>query len=105
MTTGHRLPRAEVEWDPHALLARAIDAGVDGDWTAAQAIAAIAQAQALLQPSVEEVVGEYESVRTETNADAVARMVKVEAILSTATRDGSRRHPAIHAALEVIRGT
>ena len=99
----HRLPRAEVEWDPKALVARAVDAGVDGDWPACQAIAALAQAMALLQPSVEEVVAEYESVRTEVSTDAQARLERIADILSNATRDGSRRHPAIYAALEVAR--
>lgn len=103
--TDHRLPRAETDWDPKALIARAVDAGVAGDWPACQAISALAQAMALLQPTVEEVLAEYQSVAEETTVEVTTRLDRAMDILSNATRDGSRRHPAIHAALEVLRGT
>ena len=89
--------------DPRDWIAAAQAHYREADLPAAQAAATIAQALTLLQPTVEEVVAEYESVRSETTSDIVARLDRVRDILQDATRDGSRRHPAIYSALEVIR--
>lgn len=92
------LPRAEVPWHPEAVLAHAIDAATHADWPAAQALAAISQAMALQQPTPEEVM----AVVNAEEVDALARLRRVEEVLETSLKRGPR-HPAIHAALEVIR--
>lgn len=82
----------------------------DGDVQRAQAWATIAQAKALLQeitgPSDEELdafVQEAIEAAGDFDQKATKKLLDVETILARATRDGSRRHPAILEALEVIR--
>lgn len=64
--------------------------------------ATMAQASALLQPDPSEVIALYQETVGEVVAEEVEKMARVRYILQTAARDGSRRHPAIHAALEVL---
>ena len=67
-------------------------------------MATIAQTAALLQPTPEEVLATYEGMTTEVDDEAAAKLEEVHAILSEAKRDGSRRHPAIIEAVNVIEG-
>lgn len=69
----------------------------------AQAMATIAQAAALLQPTPEEVLAAYEGVATEVDTEAASKLEDVRAILDEARRKGPR-HPAITAALKTIEG-
>jgi hypothetical protein len=72
----------------------------------AQAFASMATAAAMLMPTPEEVIATYEETRTEVlgevQGDLVTRLHRTKRILEDAVRDGSRRHPAIHAALEAL---
>jgi len=72
---------------------------------AAQTMATLAQAAALLQPTPEEILSLYEGMTTEVDSDAGRKLEEVLAILDETRRDGSRRHPAILAALNVIEGS
>lgn len=71
---------------------------------AAQAMATIAQAAALLQPTPEEVLAMYEGVTQEVDTESTSKLEEIHALLTEATRDGSRRHPAISAAIRIIEG-
>lgn len=68
----------------------------------ATALAQIAQAAALLQPSPEEVLAVYQETRAEVLGEEAEKAATARQILQEAARDGSRRHPAIHAALEAL---
>lgn len=68
----------------------------------ASALAAMAQAAALLQPSPEEVIAVYQETTAEVLGEEAQKAATARQILQEAARDGSRRHPAIHAALEVL---
>jgi hypothetical protein len=76
------------------------------DLARAQAYASMATAAAMLMPTPEEVIATYEETRTEVlgevQGDLVTRLHRTKRILEDAVRDGSRRHPAIHAALEAL---
>lgn len=67
-----------------------------------QAIAAIAQGAALLQPSPEEVIAVYQETSAEVLEEEAQKIATATRILQEAKHDGSRRHPAIHAALEAL---
>lgn len=68
--------------------------------------ASMATAAAMLMPTPEEVIATYEETRAEVldevQGDLVRRAHKAREILDNARRDGSRRHPAILAALEAL---
>jgi len=68
----------------------------------AQAWASMATAAAMLQPTPEEVLTIYRETHEEVLGEENQKAVRAAQILRDATTDGSRRHPAIHAALEVL---
>lgn len=68
---------------------------------AAAAMATLAQAAAILQPTPEEVLEAYEGVAVEVDEGAASKLQEVHAILDEARRKGPR-HPAISAALKVL---
>lgn len=114
MTSEMPDPRPMIEW-ARTRLDEAFTAMVEHEETAgvyhrservaaAHAMATIAQAAALLQPTPEEVLALYEGVATEVDDEAAGKLEEVHAILVEAKRDGSRRHPAIIAAVQVIEG-
>lgn len=74
----------------------------------AQAYASMATVAAMLMPTPEEVIATYEETREEVlgevQADLVTRVERAKRILGDAQRDGSRRHPALHAALAALEG-
>jgi hypothetical protein len=82
----------------------------DPEWTpglqTANVLASMATAAAMLMPTPEEVIATYEETRgevlDEVQGDLVRRAHEAKRILEDAVRDGSRRHPAIHAALEAL---
>lgn len=89
-----RVRDAAHERTPAAVEAQLIlaDRGVNR----ALAFATIASAGAMLMPP--EI-----AVESEVVDDATERLTAVEAVLDEARRNGPR-HPAVHAALEIIRG-
>lgn len=102
--------------DPRALLDEALqivrghqeDLGEPGGLGTASALANIATAASMLMPTPEEVIATYEETRTEVlgevQADLITRVERAKRILGDAQRDGSRRHPALHAALAALDG-
>lgn len=81
---------------------------IQGGLAQAQAWATMATAAAMLMPTPEEVIATYEETRGEVlgevQADLITRVERAKRILGDAQRDGSRRHPALHAALAALDG-
>lgn len=74
----------------------------------AQTYATMATAAAMLMPTPEEVIETYQATRGEVlgevEAELITRVERAKRILGDAQRDGSRRHPALHAALAALDG-
>jgi TRAP-type mannitol/chloroaromatic compound transport system substrate-binding protein len=80
---------------------RAGEAGVE-DYARIQALASIAHGAALLMPTPDEVLAAYRETTEEVLGEEAEKVAKATRILQEAKTDGSRRHPAIYAALEAL---